>query len=136
MSPAFRPRCSRCFEPVSPGATTCPRCLANPAPPGLPARFAKYDPERPHAPIYHFTNGNRFFLTSLPYLLTTRGFKRHITIPVVLSAALLVVLIGGTFALVSWLAGPTGEGTEALLGRAIWQIALLVILLVGAYLLF
>lgn len=136
MSPAPRPRCSRCFEPVPPGAAICVRCAANPSPPGLPARFAKYDPERPRSPLYHYFNGIRFFLTSLTYVLTTRGVKRHITVPIVLSVVLLVFLIGGTLALATWLAGPAGEGAGAQFGRAIWQIALLVILLVGAYLLF
>src|SRR5262245_53986156 len=106
MSGAARPRCPRCGEPVGPGQAACPRCVASPVAPGLPARFASYDPERQRAPLYHYFSGVRFFVGSLAYVLTTRGVKRHIATPIVISIALLALLVVGSFVGASWLVGP------------------------------
>jgi uncharacterized protein involved in cysteine biosynthesis len=62
--------------------------------------------------------------------------KRHIATPIALSVVLLTILVVTTVALASWLVGPVGDDAASQLGRTVWQVALVVILLVGAYLLF
>ncbi len=78
----------------------------------------------------------RFFLAALPYALRTRGVKRHIAVPIVITIVLLVVLVVGVFLLTNWLIGPAGDGTTAQIGRTLLQVIIVVALLVGAYLLF
>jgi CysZ protein len=131
------PRCAACAEPLAGGAGLfCARCSANPAPPGLPARFAAYDPERRGAPLYHFFSGVRFFVAALPYVLRTRGVKRHIAAPIAITVALLALLVVATVVGAGWLLGPADDGTVGGYGRTLLQAVLVAAVLVGAYLLF
>jgi CysZ protein len=136
MAKTLRPRCAACAEPLVGGGSLCARCAANPAPPGLPARFAAYDPHRRHAPLYHFFSGVGFFLGALPYVLRTRGVKRHIGVPIAITVALLGLLVAAAVVGVDWLLGPTGDAAAAQFSRTFLEVMLVAALLVGAYLLF
>jgi CysZ protein len=136
MSPSTSFRCAACAEPLETAAPLCARCAANPAPAGLPARFAAYDPDRRRAPLYHFFSGMRFFLGALPYALRTGGIKRHVAVPIVLTVVLLVVLLVGGVAAAHWLLGPTGPNDVARFSRTLFEVVVIAALLIGAYLIF
>ncbi len=129
-------RCTVCAERIPPGHSRCVRCTAQPAPANLGRRFAAYEPLRPRSPIYHFLWGIRYFVAALPYVLRTPGIKRYVAAPIGITILLLTFLIAATVTSVMWLLGPTGDGTVASVTRAIWEIVLVGLLLVAAYLLF
>jgi uncharacterized protein involved in cysteine biosynthesis len=130
------PRCAVCAEPIGPGESSCARCAARGARPGLPAPFAAYDPERPHAPLYHYFSGLRYFLSALPYVARTSGVKRYVAAPIAITIVLIAVMVVGVVAAVMWLLGPGGATESAQLGRTVVQAVLVAVVLVGAYLLF
>lgn len=130
-----RPRCERCGELLTSDSKLCARCQAAPASPGLPARFARYDPARRN-PVYHFFHGIGFFLAAIPYALTTGGIKRYVAAPIALTLVVLVALTGGAIWLVWWLLGSPEPGTIAAAGATAVEIVIVGAILVGAYLLF
>src|ERR1700754_471196 len=105
MPNSLRPRCAACAEPLDGAGPLCVRCAANPTPPGLPSRFAAYDPNRRGA-FYHFFSGIGFFLAALPYALRTRGVKRHVAVPIVITIVLLAILVVALVLGVNWMIGP------------------------------
>ena len=105
-------------------------------PAGIPPRLAAYDPGRRHAPLYHFAYGMRFFLSSLTYALKTKGIKRHVAVPIVISLALVVALVTAAVVGIRWLLGPATESAVGTFGRTVVEVLAVAAVLVGAYLLF